>query len=179
MADDDTKQGHSGEQPPERQLDPARMRYLLQKLKQEQNLPLGIAAGTVAALAGAGLWALITVLTKLQIGWMAVGVGFLVGFSIRVVGKGIDKVFGYAGAVLSLFGCALGNLLAVCAVVSSQQGIPLMDVIDRLNPELVKELMLASFRPMDVLFYGIAVYQAYKLSFRRISQEELNRQMPG
>jgi len=30
-----------------------------------------------------------------------------------------------------------------------------------------------TFDPMDILFYGIAVYEGYKLSFRQVSPEEL------
>src|SRR5262249_40243730 len=40
-----------------------------------ENLPLGFMAGLVAAFSGAGLWALITIFTGFQIGWMAVGGG--------------------------------------------------------------------------------------------------------
>jgi len=33
--------------------------------------------------------------------------------------------------------------------------------------------MTATFNPMDLLFYGLAVYAGYRFSFRRISAEEL------
>ena len=68
-----------------------------EKLKLEQNLPMGIASGAGAATVGAAVWALVTVGTGYQIGWMAVGVGFLVGYSIRFFGKGIDPIFGVIG----------------------------------------------------------------------------------
>ena len=40
-------------------------------LKDRQNLPLGLLAGLGAALGGAVLWAVITVATEYQIGYMA------------------------------------------------------------------------------------------------------------
>ncbi len=101
------------------------------------------------------------------------GVGFLVGFAVRSFGQGIDTVFGIVGAVLSLLGCLTGNLLNVCIVVSRQENIALFELLSRLNPESVMELMQATFSPIDLLFYGIAVYEGYKFSFRPISAEEL------
>jgi len=145
-----------------------------QQLRAEQNLPLGIVGGAVAALVGAGLWAAVTVATSFQIGWMAVGVGFMVGFAVRTMGKGIDKPFGIAGAVLALLGCGAGNLLAVCGMVSAQEGIPFLEILGRLEAGIVVDLMAATFSPMDLLFYGIAVYEGYKLSFRRMTQEQLS-----
>src|SRR5262245_66169208 len=76
-----------------------------------ENLPLGFMAGLLAAAVGAGLWALITIFVGFQIGWMAVGVGFLVGWAVRVAGKGRHRAFGIMGALLALSGCAVGNLL--------------------------------------------------------------------
>jgi hypothetical protein len=37
------------------------------------------------------------------------------------------------------------------------------------------ELMSISFSPMDLLFYGIAVYEGYKFSFRRMTGEEMQQ----
>ena len=156
-------------------IDPAQAELALQSFRSEQNLMMGIAAGGAAALAGAAVWAIITVTTDFQIGWMAVGIGFLVGYSVRALGKGIDRQFGIAGASLSFLGCALGNLLAVCIMAAKQQQMPVMDVLSQLTPSLAGELMTATFHPMDLLFYGIALYEGYKLSFRQLTPQEMNR----
>ena len=84
------------------------------------NLPLGALAGLGAAIAGAAIWAAITAATEYQIGWMAIGVGFLVGFAVRVVGKGSEASFGVVGAVLALLGCLLGNLLTLAWFAAQQ-----------------------------------------------------------
>jgi hypothetical protein len=115
----------------------------------------------------------VTDATGYQIGWMAVGIGFIVGIAVRTVGKGIDKTFGVLGAALALFGCLAGNLLAVVGIVAQQQGEAFTTVLGRLDVSLVVRLMEVTFSPMDLLFYGIAVYEGYKLSFRRITSEEI------
>lgn len=130
----------------------------------EQNFTMGLVGGIAAAVVGAVIWALITVTTNYQIGWMAVGVGFLVGYAVRMLGKGSDQKFGAAGAVIALLGCVAGNLLTVLIVVSRQENIGLTALFAGLTPALVVELLKETFQPMDLLFYGIAVYEAYKFS---------------
>ncbi|HKY32041.1 MAG TPA: hypothetical protein VJV23_05845 [Candidatus Polarisedimenticolia bacterium] len=145
----------------------------MERLRGEQNLMLGIAGGAAAALAGAAAWAGVTVGTGYQIGWMAVGVGFLVGVTVRALGKGVDQSFGLSGALLSLLGCAAGNLFAMCGLLAQQEGVPFVQVVSQLTPGMARELMTLSFSPMDLLFYGIAVYEGYKFSIRPITTEDM------
>lgn len=90
---------------------------------------------------------------------MAVGVGFLVGFAVRFGGKGIDPIFGYLGAILSLLGCLLGNLFSAMGFFAEVQSVSFFDVLGGLNVSLAVELLKVTFPPMDILFYGIAVYE--------------------
>jgi hypothetical protein len=129
-----------------------------------ENLPLGFMAGLVAAVIGAGLWALVTIVTGFQIGWMAVGVGFLVGWAVRMAGKGTHRAFGIMGALLALSGCAFGNLLTILVLAAQQFGVSLLAVVTRVTPDVVVNLMQLTFRPMDLLFYGIAIYEGYRFS---------------
>jgi hypothetical protein len=157
----------------ENTVDPLILKAALQRLRSEQNLVLAVLVGGGAALLGACVWAAITFATSFQIGWMAVGVGFLVGYAVKTFGKGIDKSFAVVGALWSLAGCAFGNLLSVIAVISKHQNVPFFDILEKLNPEIVASLMQATFNPMDLLFYGIAVYEGYRFSFRQITQADL------
>jgi hypothetical protein len=154
-------------------MDEAKFQMLMQEIKDNQNLAFGIAGGVVAAAAGAAAWGIVTALTNYQIGWMAVGVGCLVGIAVRLFGKGVDTSFGVAGAVLALVGCLAGNLLAVCIAVSRQQQIEFLDLLSRLDPGIVVGVMQATFNPIDLLFYGIAVYEGYRFSFRTIHKGDL------
>jgi hypothetical protein len=129
-----------------------------------QNLPMGIMAGLAAAAVGAAIWAMITLVTNFQIGWMAVGVGFLVGWAVRVAGKGTTTMFGVLGATLALGGCLAGNLLTGCLVASRQLEIGIIDILARLTPAFTLDLMWAMFSPMDLLFYGLAIYEGYRFA---------------
>jgi hypothetical protein len=129
-----------------------------------ENLPMGFMAGLVAAAFGAGLWALISIITGYQIGWMAIGVGFLVGWAVRVAGKGTHRAFGIIGALLALGACAVGNLLTIIVLASRHFELPVLAVFSRLTPDVVVQLMEATFSPIDLLFYGIAIYEGYRFS---------------
>lgn len=130
------------------------------------NLPLALAAGVVAALIGAVLWAVITVATGYQIGFMAVGVGFLVGFAVGKFGRGSTLPFQISGAVLALLGCVLGNFFTVIGFASNQSDMGVFQMLGQVDPSAVLSVMTEAAQPMDLLFYGIAVYQGFKFSTR-------------
>lgn len=180
MPEDPTETlGQGGAEVALKGLDSAEAQYLRDGLSSEQNLGAAGLGGVAAALLGAVLWAAITVVTNYQIGFMAIGVGMLVGYAVRTFGKGVDKPFGFIGGVLTLAGCALGDLLTACALVARQYDVSILKILSGLDLEMAGELMTAYFGPMDLLFYGLAVWEGYKLSFRKMSQEDLQRMLGG
>src|SRR5215203_3770906 len=160
---------------PAAEIDNRKFEQLLSEIKFRQSLPMAILGGLIASLVGALLWAIITYATKYQIGFMAVGVGFLVGYAVNYFGKGITSAFGVVGAVCSLFGCIFGNILTSIIAASLQEGIPFLSILAAFftNPTLIPTLLKETFSPIDLLFYGIAVYEGYRFSFRQITQEEI------
>jgi hypothetical protein len=162
-------------QQPEFSMTEEEARRAMEFLREEQNLIMGAVAGLIAAVSGAVIWAIITVTTDYQSGWMAVGIGFLVGIAVRTAGKGIDQVFGVIGATMSLLGCALGNIFTFAYVLSMQTGSPLAEVLNQLDIELIAEFMLTTFQVTDILFYGLAVYFGYRYAFRQLTMDDFNR----
>lgn len=157
------------------EIDPAKYDQWMNQLRAEQSLLSGVLAGLAAAIISAALWAAISVATGYQIGYLAVAIGFLVGFAVRIFGKGLDPVYGYVGGGLALFGCAFGNLLTISYFVAEMLEIGFFEFLTSMNVELVTTMMTESFAPMDLLFYGIAIYEGYKFAFRSISEDELNQ----
>jgi predicted Zn finger-like uncharacterized protein len=126
-----------------------------------------VAGGAGAALVGAMIWAFITVMTGFQIGWMAIGVGALVGFAVKFMGRGTEQTYGFIGAGLAVFGCVIGNLMAACAFISSDPRNAgfvsvLFDAL--LSPSTAARIMGAHFHPLDVLFYVLAITTGYKVA---------------
>jgi hypothetical protein len=126
------------------------------------NLPLAVAAGVGAMAVGTAVWVGITVATDFQIGYMAVGVGFLVGLGMRVAGRGAGQPYHAIGAALALLGCALGNLFTGCVLLARELETSFGEVVAKLNPEMAGEIMKVMFSPMDVLFYVLAAMAGWK-----------------
>jgi len=123
-------------------------------------------AGAVAALFGAVVWALVTVLTKYQIGFMALGVGLLVGWTVRKFGGGPSLGNGLLGGGMALLGCVLGNLLSGCVFIANERFEPIAGVAGAIlsSPPTAFRLLVALFQPADLLFYAIAAYEGFKLA---------------
>lgn len=157
------------------EVDQEKVQNLLNKRYAEQNLGTAILAGLLSSVVAAFLWALVTYATGYQIGFMAIGVGVLVGYAVRYFGNGVTNRFGLAGAAFSLFGCLLGNLLASFIALSQIEESSIFLVLSAFvsSPGMVIEIMKETFSPIDLLFYGLAIYEGYKLSFRGLADEEI------
>jgi hypothetical protein len=130
-----------------------------------QNLPIAVIAGLVAAVVSAAIWAAITISTGYQIGWMAVGIGILVGLAVRL-GKGVDPIYRKIGAVLALLGCILGNFFTLVGFIASEEKMRVSDVMFQLDYPLVPGMMIDMSSPIDLLFYAIAIYEGFKFAVK-------------
>jgi hypothetical protein len=153
--------------PEEATVDAIRARQQAEQRRSEQNLTMALLAGGVAALAGAVLWAGVTAITHYQFGIMAIAIGFLVGIAVLKAGKGVEPRFGVVGAILAGVGCAVGNLLVGCVIVAAQEQVDVAQVLEALDIRLARAIMAATFQPMDLLFYAIALYEGFRFSYGR------------
>ena len=133
-----------------------------------QAMPaLALIGGLAASLLGAVLWAVVTVAAKFQIGFMAVGMGVLVGFTFRYLGQGGTLSFGVLGAAVSLFGCLLGNLFSQVGFYAIESWQSLIDAWTYLDFMQIPSALVESFHPLDALFYVIALYEGYRFSVNK------------
>lgn len=133
---------------------------------REENIPFGLLAGAIAAAVGAAIWMGITVATNMHIGYVAIGVGALVGLAVRVVGNGRSMIFGIIGAVLTLAGCLGGEILTVAQLAVSSEH----DFFYTLTHLDLVETVTGIFNRMDAIMYviyGIGIFEGYKLSIRK------------
>src|SRR5690606_15106938 len=126
-------------------LDEAKLYQFREMLRLEQNLPLALLGGAVAIF-----WAIITVATNHQIGYMAIALGFLVGYTVRFAGKGMDISFGILGGILAFAGCLMGNLFTLVGFIANDEGLGYMQVLLGIDYSLVPQAMIATFSPIDL-----------------------------
>jgi hypothetical protein len=133
------------------------------QMDTDSNLIMGLIGGGVAMLVSAIIWGAVTYLTEYKIGWMAIGVGFLVGFAVKYFGRGKTPVFGISSAALALIGCVLGNLMFYSGVIAREEGASFLEVFFffLLTPAAAIELFTIAFDFMDILFYGLAAYVGF------------------
>ncbi|MEP0806184.1 MAG: hypothetical protein HRF47_11880 [Chloroflexota bacterium] len=142
---------------------------VIEAVETESNLLLGLIGGGFAMLVSAIVWGAVTYFTEYQIGWMAIGVGFLVGIAVRFFGKGRSALFGIVSAALALLGCVLGNLLFYSGVIAREAGASFFEVFFFLliTPSALIEVFTLAFNFMDLLFYGLAAWVGYNAATDR------------
>lgn len=145
----------------------------LNRLRQTQDLLYAALGGLSAALIAAVLWALITVITNYQIGFMAIAVGLLAGLGVRYFGSGVDKIYGIIGAIAAVLGCLLGNLFTQVWFLADYNSLGLFDAFKLLDLPLLLAIYEEGFSPVDLFFYAIAVVEGYKFAFRKLTADEL------
>lgn len=139
------------------------------ELRTRPGFRIAAAGGLLAAGVGALAWAAIASAANAPVPWMVLGMGLLVGGAVRVVGRGSDRSFGVLGAGLSLFSCLLGTCLGNCVIIARDVELSVASVFTQINAVTLARLIAATFHPLDLLLYGLALYLAYRLSFKRIA----------
>ena len=151
----------------------AELDLLREKLDLTANLPRGIISGIGVAIAGAGIWAAISIATGYRVAYLSLGVGVLCGMAVRLSGKGVSMPFGVVGCLTTLAGCFLGNLFTVAGIISGEQGIDIVHVLSGLDYQLAFDVIVAFAEPLDPFLYTVAAFEGYRLAFRPLSEAEL------
>lgn len=73
----------------------------------------GIITGFVAGIAGAGIWAIIAALTGSEIGWVAWGIGAVVGVAVAWGSKGSSAAGGVIAAIITIVAIVGGKFATV------------------------------------------------------------------
>lgn len=131
--------------------------------------------GLFAAFLGAFLWSVITIAINFQIGYMALGLGLLVGLSVQFYGAGFEKKFGILGGSLSFLACFIGNFFGQLGLMANAEGMSFVEVVPFINAELSISIITESFQLIDFVFYAIAIYEGYYFSFRKVNSMFLTK----
>jgi antitoxin component YwqK of YwqJK toxin-antitoxin module len=131
----------------------------------EPSFLYAVIGGSLVALGLAILWALITVASEYQYAIMAIAIGLITGSAVRYFGRGRTTAFGVVGAFLSLASCLAGNFLSVIGFMAKNSSMGIFQALTQVNYARVLSAFPKTFNGMDLLFYGLAVYEGYRFSF--------------
>ncbi|MEU5596456.1 hypothetical protein [Streptomyces sp. NPDC020298] len=126
---------------------------------QKDNVALGLAAAVGAALVAAALYGVIIGLTKHEIGWAAVGVGFVIGLAAGKVG-GRNPALGVISAALALGAVYIGQLVGEAMIGAKDIGVSFSELFFQ-HFGLVQEAWKADADPLTFIFFALAAFAAF------------------
>ncbi|MBT2524632.1 hypothetical protein J7E91_04090 [Streptomyces sp. ISL-99] len=123
------------------------------------NVALGVAAAFATALVSAGIYGGIIGATEYQIGFAAVGVGYLIGLAAGKAGGG-NPALPVVSAILSLGAVYLGQLLGLAIAVSDVLRLTVTELFFE-NFPLLTTGWKEEAGPMSFLFLAIGAFAAF------------------
>ncbi|MFI0965291.1 hypothetical protein ACH4S8_28420 [Streptomyces sp. NPDC021080] len=124
------------------------------------NFALGVLASVGAGVLSAILYGIVTGLTKHEIGYAAIGVGFLVGIATGRVG-GRSQSLPVVGVIVSVASIYLGQLIGEAMIIAKHFDVAFNEVFfDHLD--VVQDLWKSDADFMTFVFFAIAAYVAFQ-----------------
>jgi len=132
------------------------------------SLARAIGAALGAGIVGAIAWAALAIPAAQGASPLALAVALMVGMSVRLRGGGHTNAFRLVGCLGTIFGSALGALLATAALTGWVEGQGLARAFSLfVDPVGLWAAIDTYFDPIDLVSLAIAIYIAYKLSAAR------------
>ncbi|MBK3570567.1 hypothetical protein [Streptomyces sp. MBT62] len=123
------------------------------------NIAVGLVTAVVVALVAAGIYGFVIGTTKHEIGWAAVGVGFVIGLAAGRLG-GRNPALPVVSAVLALGAVYLGQLVGEAMIGADELGVSFSKVFfDHFG--VVQDAWKADADPITFLFFAIAAFAAF------------------
>ncbi|QFQ94914.1 hypothetical protein F9278_00400 [Streptomyces phaeolivaceus] len=123
------------------------------------NVALGLVVAVVTALVTAGIYGGIVGATEYEIGYAAVGVGFLIGFAAGKVG-GANPLLPVVSALLSLGAVYLGQLIGIAMIGGDEIGVSAVTLFTE-HFDVLTEGWSEAADAMTFLFLAIGAYAAF------------------
>ncbi|WEO95822.1 hypothetical protein A6P39_018265 [Streptomyces sp. FXJ1.172] len=123
------------------------------------NLALGVVAAVAAAVVAAALYGVVIGATKHEIGYAAVGVGFVIGLAAGKAG-GRNAVLPVASALLALASVYFGQLVGEAMIGAKALNVGFNEVFFQ-HFDIVQKAWKQDADPLTFLFFAIAAFAAF------------------
>ncbi len=140
-----------------------------------------VVLGVLAALGGAAVWVAVGAATKHEIGFVALGVGYLVSFSMSRVRATWNRL-PVVAAVVALVAVVVGDLVLDIVLQAQHEGVGLGEAFSTVltSPSIAKDVFAAYFTPIDLLLWLLAASVAYRgVRASVVAAQEDERVQPG
>jgi hypothetical protein len=153
-----------------------RARRFIERLRQQQSLGRALSLGLPTAAVMGFIWGVVNGMSGVPLEWLPlVGIGYVIGTCVRAAGKGIDRRFGVAGAVLTLLGCLVSRLFALSIAVAFQvPGLGNFFLLQEVKIGVILQLLMDNTDVYNVAALAASVCQGYFFAFNRITLQEMS-----
>ena len=142
------------------------------KLISEQNFAAAVVVGAVATILAAAGYGIIVATWAFSYGFVAAGVGILIGLSMQFLGRGISMKFAVVATVYAISGCVLGNLFRVIIELAQANATSPFDVLRNNSLSVLAEWSVSDISFVDLVYWFVAVFCAVFLAKRPLSRSE-------
>ncbi len=109
-------------------------------------------------------WMTLTSLLDKVLPWFTVVLGILLGYAIRVAGRGLDWRFPALAAAMTLVGALIGNIVVAASVTADEFGIGTLQVLQSVTsmtwPVFIDERLNIADAFFAVVAAGFAAFYA-------------------
>ena len=145
----------------------AEVRHAIDQLSSDIPYPMAALGAVLGGTAGALAWWGFTVVTHIGFGLIAVAIGYLVGWgALKFAGGKRSAGMQWLCVIVSLASFAAATYLVNMTFINQQlaaRGETLRIGVPPASLDLFLKVISSNFGIMDVVFLGIAVYQAWAI----------------
>lgn len=145
---------------------------LAEKLIAEQNLRVAIVAGAATTILAAGIYGVVTSVWSYSYGFVAVGIGISIGFTMQYLGRGITTKFVVLASCFTVFGCLLGNLIRAAIKEAQTNFSSLIEVFHTNSAATLASWAFVDLGLVDLVYLFIAIWCATFFVRRPLSRKE-------
>ena len=142
------------------------------RLVRVQSVRNAFVASLIAFIVFSVFWVALTGLTNRVFPWATVVLGFLIGHSIRLAGRGIDWRFSLLAAIMTILGSLAANVILAASVTAEGLGVGTVQLLQAVTsmtwPVFFDEVLTIA----DFFFAVFGASLAAFYSNRRLTRDE-------
>ncbi len=142
------------------------------RLVQAQSLRNAVTAGLITIILFCVLWVMTTRLLNSVYPWATVVLGYLLGFSVRTAGRGVDWPFPVLAAALTIVGSVAANVVVAASVSGEEIGIGTLQVLHGLTATTWTTFFNEIWNIGDTFFAAFAAGVAAFFAPRKLNRNQ-------
>lgn len=140
------------------------------RLVDDQSIRNAVVAGLITVIVFSILWVLLSDLTNRVYPWLTVVLGFMLGHSVRLAGRGVDWRFPALAAILALTGSLFANVIVAASVTADGNSTGTLQVLQGVTTMTWPVFFDEELNIADGFFAVVAASLAAFYANRRLSR---------